>query len=687
MTPQDEGPASPLPVRVVAALPVLVPVLVTALALSATTFVLLESYSLTTVLPVALVLAAVGLRVAGLGEKRIERKDLVVDVLALGLALGFAVFNGAYSAQDVTITRDPGTYTVASQWLVGHDSLDIDGDLDQFGGTKEVHARSAGIGPTKEPNHLYAQGAHVLPAVLGVSGRVFGTGIMYRTNALIGGLALLAVYGFARNITGRRGALLAAAMLAIGVPQMAFSRDNYSEPISQLFVFGGLALLWQARRGDWGRWALAGLVLAGSCLARIDAFLVLPAIAGYGGLLLAAARKGERRVVVRDVLAFGVGATVSSVLGYLDLTRVAPGYYNSLKDEYHGIMLGLTVALAGAVLLVAVAWLGGKAVWDRVADRLLPVLGTVTAGLVVVGGLVLASRPLWMTSYGDNHPGTNHYISILQTRDHLTVDPNRRYYEHTVTWLSWYLGPLCVALALVGLAVLVRRAWRERDLRIVPFVLALLITAGYYLVNANIVPDQIWAMRRFLPVVLPGVAIAGAFAAVLVVRHLAGAWRTVVTGVGLVALVVPILHVTQPLATVREFVPELLEIQRVCQALPDDAAVLTVGEMEQNYPMTVRTFCHVPAVGAPLHTAALAQKLQASLAKSGRTLYVLADADLVQTTQSVDPEVPAPVSTIRWTTWRPVLDVPVRATDPHERRLYLGRTGPDGRVVEWALPR
>src|SRR5436190_2023857 len=96
----DVEAASSTLVRVISSLPLIVPVLVTSLALSAITFVLLEAYSLATVLPTAAVLAAIGLRVVGLGERRVTPPELLVDVLAVGLALGFALVNATFASQD-----------------------------------------------------------------------------------------------------------------------------------------------------------------------------------------------------------------------------------------------------------------------------------------------------------------------------------------------------------------------------------------------------------------------------------------------------------------------------------------------------------------------------------------------------------------------------------------------------------
>ena len=64
----------------------------------------------------------------------------------------------------------------------------------------------------------------------------------------------------------------------------------------------------------------------------------------------------------------------------------------------------------------------------------------VAAGLVVLAGLVLWSRPWWMTVRQDpDDPGAR-YVAGMQERQGLPVDGGRTYAEHTVDWLSWYVG-------------------------------------------------------------------------------------------------------------------------------------------------------------------------------------------------------------------------------------------------------
>lgn len=730
------GPA----VRLVASLPVLVPVFVALLTVSTMTLMLLERYRGVVALVIAAVLMVGAIRVVGLGERRVTRKELVVDVLALLLAVGFAGVNAKLATQDVVISRDPGVYSVASQWLVHHQSVDVDTMTRIFGPTRGLQAQSVGIGIRPEPDHVYFQGSHGLPAVLAVAGTVFGPRIMYGANAVLGGFALLAVYGFGRLLIGRWPAFAASVLVGATLPQLAFSRDTYTEPISQLLLFGGLTLLMLARRGRWPLWFFGGLVIAGSCVTRIDSFLVLPPVIATGALFLAFAPKGERRAAGLDTAALYVGVAIPALLGYLDLRLFSAGYLHSLRADFRRIELLIVVALIAAVVLVVVCWatpLVGRLSGLRQVTR--NRIAAVAGGSFVLLGALLAVRPLLVTSHGLDDPGKQEYIKSLQLAEKVTVDPSRNYAESTVTWLTWYLGPFLVILGLLGLAVLIVRAVRRGDLSLTPFLLLFVVTGIGYLVKPSITPDQIWAMRRFLPTVVPGLALAtmlivtlvlawlrtrppgwsigaGLVAALslvspafrpLTAKHIAfvavvlllsagvlfavrGSRQLLSVGVAalaMLALAVPIARTSRPLGTTAQGRGQLAELQHVCVALPPNAAVFLLGNISRTLPMSLRAFCDVPATwvdgGIPPGLSDL-RAIRTALHKSGKELYLLGQGDIQQTVVS---DVPFQILSSRlYSIWVSTISHAPRNVRPIERDLYLGLVGPHGSVVRWLTP-
>ena len=143
------------------------------------------------------------------------------------------------------------------------------------------------------------------------------------------------------------------------------------------------------------------------------------------------------------------------------------------------------------------------------------------------------------------------------------------------------------------------------DYRLLGFLVMTLSLSALYLWTPQITPDQVWAMRRYVPVVVPGLIIAA-------VAALRAAWtwwttssavRVVVRGGVIVAcaavLVVPWL-VTRPVRDLREEAPQAAQVHALCAAVPSDGAVLVVDEsLRWGYLQTIRSYCEVPTL-APL---------------------------------------------------------------------------------------
>ena len=370
------------------------------------------------------------------------------------------------------------------------------------------------------------------------------------------------------------------------------------------------------------------------------------------------------------------------MLGWLDLRELAPGYYRDLHSNFSGLVSLIVASVVASIVMVIVCWTTPVVAW--VSARLDRV-GSVVAGLVVLVGLVLASRPLWFTSHSITDKPVQNVIAAYQQTEHVPVDGTRSYAEQSVTWLAWYLGPLLAGAALFGTALIVRRAFARRELATAPFLLVFLSTAALYLRDPQISPDQIWAMRRYMPVVLPAAGLAGMYAfAVLLGRLRPGARRLAAASL-VVGLLAPVLFLSRPFLTAREYDGQLAEINRVCAALPADAAVLVVGEfLSARYPMTVRTFCDVPAVAEPVLDVPRAIQAVAALAGHGRKLYVLTSGDDLDQLPAGASTVPSvPVSSISFRAWTRVLTTPPRSAPARPRELYLGLVGPAGTITSW----
>lgn len=557
--------------------PLLLPAALAAFGSVAVFFVLIGQFRGVFVWPLGLLAAGLicipilkATRTGGPGSGR-EKK--LSNILAILGVTAWAVFNVFFTAQHFLTNRDPGTYANAGAWLVKHDNLELPVH-EPFGNTAGVEPYSGGFMPdTHDSSRLNAQGQHLLPALLGLSGRIVGVKNMVRINVLIGALALLALYGFARLMVRPRWALVAAGTVALALPMMYFSRDTYTEPLAMTFTFGALALLWlaQKNRSAW-LWLAAGVVAGAGALTRIDGYLSIAAITAFLVVMLSLSDKPARKRNLRGSLSWLIGAGAIGVLGFLDVYKLSTSYYLSQEKDIRPEIILIILLLFLGALAVAVSWWTGILSWLDAKTR--GWRASAIAGLVIVIALVLASRPLWLTR------------------------PD--YSQETVNWLAWYLGPVMTAMGAVGLAYAAAKASRAKDLLLVPAVFVIGGTALFYLAKPNIAPDQLWASRRLLPVILPGIAVFGALALdrLYGLRKLAGRdayGKAAATLLAMLALAGP-LFISLPFLFTREdtwYEP----VASMCAKLPKRSAILWVGTARARFLEPTENICGTESEG------------------------------------------------------------------------------------------
>jgi hypothetical protein len=198
------------------------------------------------------------------------------------------------------------------------------------------------------------------------------------------------------------------------------------------------------------------------------------------------------------------------------------------------------------------------------------------------------------------------------------VDGGRTYAEHSLNWVSWYVGPVVVIagwLMLAGLAGAATRWWLQsgRGLRssgapltgpnvppwLGPAVVGLAGTV-LTLYRPGITPDHPWADRRLVPLVLPTLVLAAgagaAWAGRIARRRWPASLLVTVVAVAGVGMLLPPLLATWPVAGDRTEAGELAAVDQVCGRLEPGDAVLAVDNRTANeWPQLVRGVCGRPA--------------------------------------------------------------------------------------------
>ena len=672
------------------------------------------------------------------------RMPVAASVALVAVVVGFAVWAGATHSEQVLPRRDAASNLQAAVSLATTHSRVVSVAPDTVGGSSVLELEGVTLGspaffevgssaaPAVQPQFV------VGPAVVYAFGWwAGGAAVAMLLPAVAMGLALLALGLLVARVAGPWAGVATAAGTGLLFPVLHTARATYSEPLAMLTLTAGLlavtlavtagreaagagagagggagvagagsalarpgggagaadgagaagfvgdassqgmvvarAPLWSLVRHDASARAglLAGLLVGGTGLVRVDALrevvLLLPVLA----LGAAFAGRWVRPVLVGLGLSLLVAAVAAVGLSWQYLTSIAA----SLVP-----LVALGVLVGGGSWVALVLWRRG---W-RLPSVLARWLPDVAFGLVVLVGVYLAARPLWQVARQDPDDPGSRYVAGMQTRQGLPVDGGRTYAEQTVAWLSWYVGPLALVVALVVLAVLVRRAVLSAAARRVDAWLpALLVAAGstlLTLLRPGITPDHPWADRRLL-VALPlvvALVVTGAAWALRRSRAAGRPWAGVVAA-GFVGILVvaPAAVATLPHRAGGVERGSLAAVESVCGALVPGDVVLAVDSRAANeWPQVVRGMCGVPALSTtsalradPTRLATTVAEVSARVADGGGRLVLLA----ADSTAALDGLGVAPVAVTDVTVREDehVLEQRPSHTDPLPVRVWL----------------
>jgi len=560
----------------------------------------------------------------------------VIGVIAVAVAFGADQL--IFHSQFIIIIRDPASYMQFGQWLARHGSLPIPQDNAAFGFSHGLSFQSAAyyeVGRTVVPQFMAG-----LPMVLALGYWIGGAGTAVLIAPILGACALLTFGGLVARLVGPRWAPLATLALALALPLQFTSRSTYSEPLAAVLFLGGLCLMIDSLAADGAAArilaAMAGLALGLTFLVRLDgASDILPVIP-YCGLLVIASRPRALPMIV--------GFVVGSGYGLLDGVLLTWPY---LKQNMSSV-----APLAKIVLIVTALTVIGAIVLQmrRAPLRIPPWLTYAVAVLPVVIMAGFLARPYFQVTRIKSKASFQATIAAFQLSENQPIDPSRQYYEISLHWVFWYIGIPAVVLGTAGAVVLTYRCMRRSTpawtLPLLVFSWAIVST----LYRPAITPDQPWASRRLVPVVLPGFILLAVWAVRWVTDwlrvHRAGiAVRGAVVGVCAVALVVPAtvttfglsLHTGGPggvrltadgFGLKTTYAGEIAAVNGMCAAMPRDGSVVFLpsggSRIGTQLAEVVRGMCGLPAAISKSAQPQRVQEVIRDIRRAGRRPVLLA---------------------------------------------------------------
>jgi hypothetical protein len=497
------------------------------------------------------------------------------DFRALVLVAGSLALY-ARPAEYVINSRDPGVYTVFADRLARTgELLKYDPLVDAVSG---FHTFVEGI---KYPGFYISGGDQIVPqffpgpfAWLGFGNLVGGLWGSLYVVPVFGALSVGAAFLLGGELFGRWAGLLGGALLAVSYTQVWWSRHPSSEVMTQFFVLSGLWLAVRFLRNEEPvTGVMAGVLLGGAMLVRVDGFLAaaaIPALFGYDLLL--------RRPVRRWLLP-GIPLAVFAGASLLYLNTVGGRYLYLIYSE-HGLgrALGYVpyAVVTAAVILTAFwfvrrRWGARLAGWLEVHGRDLSLLGAIwIAGLVLWAYFVLPLPP-------ESLPIGSRELDAYRTQ--------------VLVRMVWFTTPPVALLGLAGFLLAARRLDTGRALLLGTF----LAFGALYTAIPNVAPDLPWATRRFVPAAFPVLSLLAGYAVVEAGRLL-GRLRDrpagMELGVGLAILALGwTLYTASPVLGVREYEGAIAAFDRLDEQIP--AAEVVYVEKPDGHDGSVSTLEYV----------------------------------------------------------------------------------------------
>jgi hypothetical protein len=396
---------------------------------------------------------------------------------------------------------------------------------------------------------------------------------------VMGALAVGIAYALGTELFGRWAGLLGAALLATSYAQIWWARHPASEVMAQLFILAGLWLMVRFARGaSSASGVVAGVLLGGVMLIRVDAFLAVSAVP----LLFAYDLLAHKPV--RRWLYPGVPLVVFAGITVLYLNTVGARYLYVIYAE-HGLReassfapFAAGIAAVGAAVFLYVRRRWGERVggWLEARGRWIP----------LAGALCLAAVALWA-------------YFVLPVPWESLPDGSRdfdAYRTQILVRMTWFTTPAVAALGLVGFLLAARRLDASRAL-----VLGAFLGFGVlYAAIPNVAPDLPWATRRFVPSVFPILSLLAGYAVVEIGRRIGGVWRRevgiVVSGALAVLALGWTVNTSSSIIGFRELEGAVGAFDRIEREIPTSEVVFM--EMPDGYDVTASTFEY--AYGRPV---------------------------------------------------------------------------------------
>jgi hypothetical protein len=461
------------------------------------------------------VMAFVALVSRGLRRSSAVRAS-VPGLVAIGFAVAFAILAFQWRDDPLGAGRDQQVYAEFGMHIAQQGNLVATAEPLDMADRTIVQAlisddrlrRYLGVGPMERDGVALISNLPLgWPVWLAFAQALGGPEFAFGFNAIVLALAGLLFFDLLRSTTGPVIALAATGAFLLLPSTIWVSGVTLAEPLACLFW---LAIATLADAGRLRAMPLVAALIFCASAVRIDMLLLAP-VSLFALLPESARQESDRVWLARAVVALAL-AVVATILWYYILHP----HYLATQRVYIGLIGGCSLVMVGV-------WCLPRRTLGMLANAL-DVRYLRLAAMVILAALFL---------YGALVRPLSGNFSLIQNGTGL--DGTRDFREDSLRNLAQYVGWPLLLLALSGIFLTLGRSGGRRSFGR-RFLVAGAVAFGLlYLWFPHVSPDHPWAVRRFVPVVIPAVVAVAAYALCSVGTRWRW-WRSIVAPAVLVGL-------------------------------------------------------------------------------------------------------------------------------------------------------
>ncbi len=417
---------------------------------------------------------------------------------------------------------------------------------------------------------IVPHGFHLYPVWLAIFYSIGGLTFALWATPCLALLGTIGLYLTANRLFGRTVGLFSLFLAVINIGQLWYSRYPSAEILVQYLFWAGLLAF--ALKPDRYLAFLAGCCFGQIHLAKIDiVFLPLALALFFAYLWLRGRFRPEHKFFIAPYLLLGFQAVLHGAL-------ISTIYF---LDQVTGVFLPRP--LAEAVVHTIQGYTYPLDIFRRLAGFILPGLLLL---LLMVIGVVLLKKPLASTLRSVSGYGRLLYplfvvVVVLLGLYAYFVRPytSSSLGRDVLLQLGWYVTPIGVLLGLVGFLQAVGEKADEG--RALALLLIFSVSVPLLVMGSGTSLDHFWAIRRFVPVVIPAFILFSVYALHLLKPGARTAW---ILPLCLAAvLVVGYLQTDRGFIRFAEYKGTIAWVERFAHNFPENSILL----FEHSFPSNV----------------------------------------------------------------------------------------------------